>query len=831
MRFASIAVHNLGPFADVALDLSAVQGPIVAVTGENGAGKSTLLELLAAGLYRTTPTRGKLSDLATGRDSYLEVRAVNGAAYTIRHQVDAASRKGESLVLDADGSPVLPSGKVAEFDRWAAQHLPSPEVFYSSTFSAQGSGGFLEAKPGDRKAILLRALDLERLEVLAEKAREHEREARQALAVVQARLEDERARGLDVEEAEQNLGFAVFKASKADAALAAAKTELERAEAGAREAEEARKAAAAYSAERARLEAKRVALTERIEDLKRRIDNNRKVLDDAEAIRGAVVELETLRAELETLRSKHGDATRDYQGWASAALDWRQRSNDAGMRAASARARIAAVQKRLDDTAAIEAAVADLERLRDAVGVAAAKHLEAKEAHEALMGQRVAGAEERIGGLRGGLKTCSNWRDDCHSYDDDMGHPRRTFGDEDWDQMESHAFEVLRADDDVVAQAKSLPDQINAASRAQADAFMALERERRALEACERLASRAPDLDLAHQDLAAARRDLEAAEADRDAAIARGEDAEMRTGEAERERGRLHALVQQGDARLRDVERVALRATHLETAQARIEELWPQLGSAVTEADAVEAAIAALGSPPEVPQAPDLDAFGLVFRQAESVARDAHAAPPVREHALQQARESAERVVQLEADRAVMEAELADWTKLAADLGRNGLQAMEVDSVGVELTELTNDLLRTCVGPRWTVSIETQRNSADGKKVIEGCDVQMIDTEKGRVGSAESLSGGERVLVGEAVSLALSMLACRRAGVEGPTLIRDETGAALSQANGPRYVAMLRRAADIVGASQVLFVSHSVDVQELADARIVIDDGKVEVKA
>jgi ABC-type lipoprotein export system ATPase subunit len=73
------------------------------------------------------------------------------------------------------------------------------------------------------------------------------------------------------------------------------------------------------------------------------------------------------------------------------------------------------------------------------------------------------------------------------------------------------------------------------------------------------------------------------------------------------------------------------------------------------------------------------------------------------------------------------------------------------------------------------------------------------------------------------------MLACRRAGVKGPTLIRDESGAALDPQNARNYVAMLRRAAELVGASHVLFVSHSPEVQELADARIVVQDGEVTV--
>jgi exonuclease SbcC len=156
---------------------------------------------------------------------------------------------------------------------------------------------------------------------------------------------------------------------------------------------------------------------------------------------------------------------------------------------------------------------------------------------------------------------------------------------------------------------------------------------------------------------------------------------------------------------------------------------------------------------------------------------------------------------------------------------RDGLQAAEVDAAGPELTELVNDLLRTCVGPRWTVTIETQKLSADGKKLLEGCEVRVLDTVAGREGAAETFSGGERVLLGEAVSLALSMLACRRAGLVGVTLVRDETGAALDPANGRAYVAMLRRAAELVGARQVLFVSHSPELAELADARIVVGGG------
>lgn len=40
---------------------------------------------------------------------------------------------------------------------------------------------------------------------------------------------------------------------------------------------------------------------------------------------------------------------------------------------------------------------------------------------------------------------------------------------------------------------------------------------------------------------------------------------------------------------------------------------------------------------------------------------------------------------------------------------------------------------------------------------------------------------------------------------------------------------MLRRAAELIGASQVLFVSHNVELQELADARIHVEGGTATV--
>jgi DNA repair exonuclease SbcCD ATPase subunit len=201
VRFNSIKVRDVGVLRDVFIDFSAIGGQVVAVCGANGSGKTTLLEVLAGSIYRSCPTRGKLIELASSRDSLVEVSVDYGETYTISHRLDALSKKSEALVTDVVGTPVVSSTKVRDVDSWAAEHLPSQEVLYSSIFAAQGSGGFIDLKEGDRKAVLLRVLGVEHLEQKAEAARAKARDAKRDAELAAARLGELSA--VDVAEAER----------------------------------------------------------------------------------------------------------------------------------------------------------------------------------------------------------------------------------------------------------------------------------------------------------------------------------------------------------------------------------------------------------------------------------------------------------------------------------------------------------------------------------------------------------------------------------------------------------------------------------------------------
>lgn len=930
MRLEGVRIRNLGPFRDFAVDLNDYAGAkLIAVCGANGAGKSTLLELALPGaLYRSTPTRGSLQELATARDAMLEARIVNGRAWTLRHLVDPVSGKSEAVVLDEHGRPAFDSSKVRDFDRWASQNLPPAEVLFSSIFGVQGSDGFLGMKPGERKSVLLRALGLERLEALAGEARERSRQVKQDIAVLCARIDDERARSGDVGELSELLRQSEAQARVAEIQEVEAKANLEAAEAEAREIEGLRKraeelearrgqlreAVAAAQARLRRLQAQtsearelvaraesirsaareteelRVALASleaqiqsararrdaaeelerqrqrlaeevttqeaELQDIDRRIANNRSVLAEADAIRDAAEQFPKLEAERSRLEAALAAAQAEEGG--------RSRAMEA-LRAERARAlaRVNRLEATLLAKSEVDEAVKELHRVNNDLTLAKAACDTAAAELEALRAKSLHGAEERIDALRGALVEIRNGASDA---------PRR-------------AETAIDQDDAAVQLAAELPIHLKAA-QARVESAKSKHSELRSAQAqLEPVAARSKSLDEAARELTEANAEVERLaqaieQADAEAARANGElvsietslstladaigslrplaakveplsRAEERLGlllqrreEAEATLSRLRAAlgalpkpqpipelpsgVAEIRARLLALEPEAGQLEALARAQALLDGAEPQEAAAREEVARLEGELAAV--PSAETALPKLDLPGARARALEAAERlqKARSAVAVVEQQLAAAREGVERIARLEADRSRLEWDLADWNRLASDLGRDGLQAAEIDAAGPELTELVNDLLHTCHGPRFTVSIETTRLSADGKRQLEGCEVRVIDTERGRDAEASTFSGGERVIIGEAVSLALAMLACRRSGIEGATLVRDESGAALDAANRPVYVAMLRRAADLVGAQHILFVSHDSQVVELADARIDISQGRTQ---
>jgi DNA repair exonuclease SbcCD ATPase subunit len=638
-------------------------------------------------------------------------------------------------------------------------------------------------------------------------------------------------------------------ADEAERVLVAARAALAAAEEQSRAADQARAVVAHARAERAKVEIEVFGAEASVASLTASVAKGRAYLVEAESIRAAVVRAASLREEL----AAHDAAV-------AAA-----RARAAGAEAASERAaaRVFAIERRLERARealtgreAVAAAQLCLPNLEQAATGARAELERANADLEAVRDKHVASAAERIVALRCGLAAV---------VDDTQGRPAAI------------AADALAADDAAIHLAAELPVRSAAALVGKGEANARAAAAEAELAQARTVAARAGAMLAAEQDFEAAIRewtengqDRAAADAERRAIgeamavaeaaadraraaldatnflatkaenLAKAESvAELRAGQLaeatatlERLRASLAALPPDADppppgngaaaetAALAAAEIAARTAVEaLGAAEATRRELDPQIAEVLATLERLTAELAAAPVAPDLPPAVDVGLARAEADSADRVLRDLAAEAARAEQRLEQAKAAAARAAELAEQRRALEVELADWTRLALDLGRDGIQSALVDAAGPELTALCNDLLR-CHGTRYTVTVETKRAKADGKGETDECRVMVIDTVAGTEKEASEHSGGEQTLLGEAISLAITMLACKRAGVNDCTLVRDESSAALDPDNARAYVAMLRRAAAVVGARHVLIVSHDPLVQELCDHRI-----------
>lgn len=191
------------------------------------------------------------------------------------------------------------------------------------------------------------------------------------------------------------------------------------------------------------------------------------------------------------------------------------------------------------------------------------------------------------------------------------------------------------------------------------------------------------------------------------------------------------------------------------------------------------------------------------------------------------AERAAAELVAVQAELSEATAEIDDCRHLQKALGPEGVQALEVDAAGPEVSDLINELLGACYGSRFTCRLETATLKADGSGTKEIFDLVVIDSEMGTEGSASDLSGGERVLVAEALSLAIAIFNCRRSSIPILDLFRDECAGALDVERAPKYVEMLRKAVRLGGFHRVYFIAHQPELWGLGDACIEVVDGRI----
>jgi exonuclease SbcC len=186
------------------------------------------------------------------------------------------------------------------------------------------------------------------------------------------------------------------------------------------------------------------------------------------------------------------------------------------------------------------------------------------------------------------------------------------------------------------------------------------------------------------------------------------------------------------------------------------------------------------------------------------------------------------RLAQVEVELGAARIKQEDYAYLARVFGPDEIQLCEIQAAGPQVSTLVNCLLEGCFDNKFEIRFRTQRPKADGKGMVDDFDVEVRNKNLDRTCLVDELSGGQFVLVNEAVNLGIAIYNMRQGeGIHYETLFRDETVGALDAANSKEYVHMLRRAMDLGDFHQVIFICHTPLVWELADTVLSVGGGCV----
>lgn len=815
MKLRSLSLRGVTRFQGpepVTVDCDDLGPGLVALVGPNGAGKTSVMESVAACLYKRFPSRPGWYESFSGRDAFLEcVFGDHGHTIQVRVQVDAEKRQTESYVFE-DGVS-LTTGRAAEFDQVVAARFGSEELFLASVFAAQNkAGNFLLMPKAARKRLFVELLGLGHLDVLSMAARERRTQSDQDLRATRAAAEALRQELAPLEELTLQLGDWQVESDRLAGAVATARTE---------------ETAAVAALERARAAGDQLKALQNAVDLARR---------GADSARQRLADVERERQETEA-RAAARVLALESKNWSLHETAAERRKLDRMSDLAVQRGQLTTL---LGKEEVVRQAAEALPALRDEQSKLIARHAE----HLACLGEvkqadlRLSNARQQLDSAREALARevrdldtqtallssvpCTDspkWRAGLHEgvfVDLSTMCPllanarqakTRKAELEAAPTLPPLELAVREAEAALtVCQANAQTTREGTDDRMDRLRFLEAEIPRRAT-----LSAGLAGFEAARVKLAA----LDQQEAD---ALARYQDDLDAVALAKDQ-----AQVEAGEVRFqlaRDLDalgaRVLQAAGESDAAQARHEQAVEILRDAIAESDA--GAVERAENVSRETQRARLNAEAEL-RRVEKTRADVSARVD-----LLRARQA--ELPALEDQVRHLETLVGDWLLLETALGKDGVQALEIDAAGPEVARLTNELLTATYGPRFSISFETLREKkSKAGKFSEVFDVKVFDGSAER--PVEALSGGEKVVVGEAVGLAISIFNARKSGVRWRTIFRDETAGALDPENATRYVAMLRRALELGGFEQCVFIAHLPAVYESADVQLYVTDGRV----
>ncbi len=160
-----------------------------------------------------------------------------------------------------------------------------------------------------------------------------------------------------------------------------------------------------------------------------------------------------------------------------------------------------------------------------------------------------------------------------------------------------------------------------------------------------------------------------------------------------------------------------------------------------------------------------------------------------------------------------------DYSIMTKAFGKDGIQALELEALSPEIASITNEILRSAYGDRFSISFRTLREGAS-KNMIEDFSILVNDTETGTERPLEWLSSGESIWIKEALYNAFTAARIRSTGFAFRTRFLDETDGSLDSNARMMFLKMLQathKSGDVV---HTVLITHSQEIKDIVTQRI-----------
>ncbi|WP_295638317.1 DNA repair protein [uncultured Methylibium sp.] len=779
------------------LDATLGDAVLVAIAGANGRGKTTLMDNLTPHLVM--PSRANADGL--GAFSYYDhvylpesqkelvwshrgrrykthlVFRLNGKRKTEAYLFEASGGNWKPVVL-ADGTAV--DGKVDTYERAVSEILGPPETFFTSVFSAQGKRPLSAYKNGEIKTLLADLLGLDEVREQGARAAEVVRLLKAGLGVIR---QEQGQAAETLAKLDRQIQACAGSAGKVQAAQAAkeqaarrvedAKTHAARLESDAQASADTEKRRADLSADRARAAREQREAVARLDEEDKRVAGRQAAVDQRAAAR----------------RQEHAERRRRLETQGKALREVAARAGRVAWACRREGAAAACVEARTGRLRVAQAEVAQVDALRVQMRLCR-QEMEALDREAGQLALRQADLGRRFG-LTAQVPCAGT----------DLQGRCQLLG----DAREAQAL------------IPSVEGQLSALG----------ERKRQALENLSTITNQLERLAGACERRNRWEQRLEAAQARQNAlALLAGKEGEVHQAvetlaSIERELSALPAAV----AGLTEDE--AAESREIAMARQRLAQDGERCAAAQQQTfDRIDAALRALPAPfnqarlTQARQAADDATRSL--REAEAEALEAVRLHEQRIGLQRQADAAREQQAATDARATRVERELGNWVLLAKCLSNDGVVALDIDDAGPTFSALANDLLLACYGPRFTLEVITQTETAKGE-LREDFDIIVHDGLRGEAKSLKLVSGGERTWIDACLTRAIALYLAGNTGRQFGTLFCDEADGPLDPEHKRMFMDMKREVLRLGNYAREFYVSQTPELTAMADRIIDLD--------